>query len=282
MLNLQAMLLPFGFAPDKPTKLVRHQDRQFDVEQLYRANQFEFYQTLQSSPVFKGCERIISFLGRPGTHAVFVGIYDILGIEGPDDYLLPDGFIFPEMPTNNCYRYALKIDERFSDLRGRLVIDWGEGTRSWVQHYRQGEKPVIEVLPRGYVREFPGFMDVVLRHDELASIVRHPVPHRVWHQMLRSVAAVYLILDTRTGNQYVGSAYGAEGLLGRWRTYVDTVHGDNDQLRALVATRADAARDLQFAILQTLPITLTAKEVIAYEVLHKNKLGTRAHGLNSN
>lgn len=282
MLNLHSILLPFGFDPTKPTKLVRHQDRRFDVEQLYRADQFEFYQSIQRRPVFRAGDQIVSFLGRPGTHAVFVGVYDVLGVEEPLDRALPDGFLFPNMNTVNLYLYELRLNERFTDLRDRLVIDWGAGTRAWVQQYGQGEKPVVEVLPQGYVRQFPGFMDVVLSYDELVKIINNPVPHRDWHRMLGSVAGVYLILDTKTGNQYVGSAYGARGLLGRWQTYANTVHGGNQQLQALVESRPDVARDLQFAILQTLPLTLTAREVVAYEVLHKQKLGTRAHGLNDN
>jgi hypothetical protein len=282
MLNLHSVLLPFGFDATRPTKLVRHQDQRYDVEQLYRLRQFEFYQSVQSRPVFDGCEQVVAFLGRPGTHAVFVGIYAVTGVSGPNKFAVPPGFLYPEMGTHLYYRYELDLDRRFTELSDRLVIDWGGGTRSWVQRYHRGEKSVVEILPPGYIREFPGFIDVVLRFDELVGIVRHPVSHRDWHRMLKSVAGVYLILDGATGNQYVGSAYGEAGILGRWRTYANTVHGGNEQLRALLARRKNLAKDLQFSILQTLPISLTAREVIEYEILHKRKLGTRAHGLNSN
>jgi hypothetical protein len=100
--------------------------------------------------------------------------------------------------------------------------------------------------------------------------------------MLASVAAVYLILDTKTGNQYVGSAYGEGGLLGRWRAYAKAAHGGNKQLKELAAERSALAGDLQFAVLQTLPLASTPKEVIDHERRHKAKLGSRAHGLNSN
>jgi len=60
------------------------------------------------------------------------------------------------------------------------------------------------------------------------------------------------------------------------------VHGGNKRLRALAAERPELAQDLQFAILQTLPLKSTAKEVIVHEIRHKTKLGSRAHGLNSN
>jgi hypothetical protein len=283
-LNLQSLLLPFGFDPDPKTltKLVRHQDSRFDVQRLHREGHFEFYQSIQSRKRFHGCRRIISFLGQSGSLAAFVGVYDVRGIEGPREFALPRGFTYPDMDTKGCYRYTLKRDERFTPLQDRLIIDWGAGTRSWVQNYRQGDKPVVEVLPGGYVSEFPGFLDVVLMHDKLARIVGHPASHREWHRMLASVAGVYLILDTKTGDQYVGSAYGERGILARWTAYAKTVHGDTKELRALLNKRPNAANDLQFSILQTLPITLDRTEIFKYETLHKRKLGTRAHGLNRN
>ena len=155
-------------------------------------------------------------------------------------------------------------------------------TRSWVQHYKDGSKKVIEVLPEGYVHEWPGFDEVVLKHHELVKIVKHRDAHREWHRMLASVAGVYLILDNLTGEQYVGSAYGEHGLLGRWRNYADTVHGGNKKMMALAKKRPRLQDDLQFAVLQTLPVTLTKAEVVVHEGRHKDKLGSRAHGLNSN
>lgn len=186
------------------------------------------------------------------------------------------------MGTGWQYEYELQRDKAFRDLEGRVVVDWGKGTRSWVQHLYKQSKPVTELLPAGYVAEWPGFEEFVLRHDELVKVVSNPNAHRDWHRMLASVAAVYLILDAKTGQQYVGSAYGFGGLLARWRSYAKTVHGGNKQMKELGADRPGVARDLQFAVLQTLPLASTQKEVVDHERRHKGKLGSRAHGLNSN
>jgi hypothetical protein len=282
VLALEHLLQPFGFDACLATKLVRHQDQRFDLAALYRAEQFEFYQSIQSRPIFANCDQIVSFFGREGTQAMFVGVYRVREVRGPALWPLPEGFLYPQMDVSNHYSYTLERDERFSDLRNRLVIDWGSGTRSWVQNFRAGVKRVIEVLPEGYVREFPGFLDFILRFDELKRIVENPIAHREWHRMLGSVSGVYLILDNLTGRQYVGSAYGQGGIIARWTQYAKTGHGGNDQLRALLSERPTAKGHLFFSVLQTLPLTLTAGEVIAFEVLHKQKLGTRAHGLNSN
>jgi hypothetical protein len=282
MLTLEHLLTPFGLDTSRSTKLVRHQEQGIDVSALHRAGQFEFYQTFQGRPVFANCDQIISFLGGSGTHATFVGVYNVLGVTGPRAIKLPKAFLFPKMYVSDVYVYDLVRDERFDALIDRLVIDWGAGTRSWVQKFREGEKEVVEFLPRGYIKEFPGFLDFILRFDELKSMIENPTANREWHRMLGSVAGVYLILDTRTGRQYVGSAYGNGGIIARWSQYARSGHGGNAQLKVLFDERPNARVDLQFSVLQTLSPSLTAREVIAYEQRHKEKLGSRAHGLNSN
>ena len=113
-------------------------------------------------------------------------------------------------------------------------------------------------------------------------MIRHPTANREWHQRLGAVAGVYLVLDTLTGRQYVGSASGEHGVLGRWKSYAESGHAGNKQLRELVDADKSALDRLQFSILQTLDRSLTRREVLAFELLHKTKLGSRAHGLNSN
>ena len=71
-------------------------------------------------------------------------------------------------------------------------------------------------------------------------------------------------------------------ILGRWKAYAKTGHGDNKKLMDLVGLNPNHARNFSFTILRTLDRTLTPKEVFAYESLYKNKLGSRADGLNSN
>ncbi|MDG0789952.1 GIY-YIG nuclease family protein [Cohnella ginsengisoli] len=143
-------------------------------------------------------------------------------------------------------------------------------------------KQVIEILPSGYVKEFPGFDNLILNYDELATIIKNPDPNRVWHNMLKSVAGVYLIVDLTNGSQYVGSASGEEGILGRWKTYVDSQHGGNARLMELLSLEPDRYKHFQFSILSALPRTLTKTQVISHEQKYKQKLGSRAFGLNAN
>ena len=81
---------------------------------------------------------------------------------------------------------------------------------------------------------------------------------------------------------YVGSAYGREGILGRWLQYASSGHGGNSLLMDAINNNRYGPKSFRFTILQTLPKTQTKNEVIAQENLYKNKLGSRAFGLNKN
>jgi hypothetical protein len=101
--------------------------------------------------------------------------------------------------------------------------------------------------------------------------------------MLSATKGIYLISDTKTGKLYVGSAYGEEGIWGRWTRYVSTNgHGDNKTLKELIASDPIHGNNFQFSILMLLPRTITADEAIKKEQLFKNKLGTNSFGLNNN
>ena len=101
--------------------------------------------------------------------------------------------------------------------------------------------------------------------------------------MLSATKGVYLISDTKTGKQYVGSAYGVDGIWGRWSDYVNTNgHGGNKLLKELVSSDKDYANNFRFSILMLLPSSVTDKEAIEKEQLFKKKLGTYAFGLNKN
>lgn len=283
MIPLEHMLVPLGLDPKATgarVAVVRHQDQELDTSDIYRRGQIELYQSFQSRPVFKKYSTLVSFVGLPDMEAVFVGVYHVGAESAPGQKMPPPQYLAWSEGKTDLYHYELTKDPRFTVLQDRLVVAWEGGPRNWVQRFRS--LPVVEVLPDGYVREFPGYLDFTLTFAELKGIVRNVAAHRKWHLMLSAVAGVYLILNEATGEQYVGSAYGARGILGRWSNYADDGHGGNTQLRALVDADPNVPNTFRFSILQTLPRTLTAAEVVAHERRHKEKLGTRAHGLNGN
>ena len=101
------------------------------------------------------------------------------------------------------------------------------------------------------MREFPGYLDFVLSYDELVAIIKNPDANREWHRMLSAVAGVYLIADLKTGRQYVGSAAGESGVLGRWTVYARVPHGGNKLLRELFTEDKEYAKNFQYTILHT-------------------------------
>lgn len=278
MIGLLELLRERGFDLAALTKMVRHEDARVSIEQLRREGQLDFYQGFQGKAVFP-CEFIVSFLGQPYRRALFYGVFRVCGSRLSRGKV-PKGLRYPLWAKRGQLWYDLERLSGFGDLEDRVIIDWGLSTRSWHQWLRDRE--VVEVLPAGYVKEFPGYTDFILSFNELRAIICNPVANREWHTMLSAVGGVYLIVDRSTGRQYVGSACGEGGILSRWASYAKTSHGGNKLLRALIATEQSYAERFDFTILQTLPRTATPAEVIAYEQQYKRKLGSRAHGLNSN
>ncbi len=269
----------------KSIKLVRHQDPNYDTKYLYKRGMLDFYQSIQSKDVFGNCEYLISFLGYEQSKAIYIGAYKVIAKSTFNKSLVnvPPDYPYMEVFEQPLFHYEFEKIDLLNDLVDRLVIDWGSSTRAWFQWLKKDNpKRVVEILPAGYVKEFPGFEDVILTFDELQTIVNSPDPNRIWHTMLSSVAGVYLITDMTNGSQYVGSASGKLGIMGRWRSYAETRHGGNIRLMALLQVEPERYKNFQYSILRTLPKSLTQTEVVGFEQKYKQKLGSRAFGLNGN
>lgn len=167
-------------------------------------------------------------------------------------------------------------------MEHRLVIKWAGVAQGWCVKIDTFANEVVQLLPKGFVRDFPGYLDINISFRELQGIVNDPNANAIWHKMLSAVGAVYLIVDTKEGKQYVGSASGKEGLLGRWKEYAINGHGNNTKLKELIEVDPQRIHTFKYTILQTLPRTLTQNEVLREEGKYKDKLGTRAYGLNLN
>jgi len=289
VLHIAELLRLRGMNTDLNIKIVRHQDTRYDVRDLQRDGIFELYQSYQGRPVFDGCSQIVSFIGLPNRKALLFGVYSVgkVGKRKAGEVPLPADFPhskYPNFISPNDWYYQLNRERGFGDLEGRVVIDWGRSLRVFVQWLcRQGEgvvengnKEVVEILPAGYVTDFPGYLDVVLEYEQLVAIIKNADASRNWHTLLSAVAGVYLITDTVTGLQYVGSAYGKSGILGRWSEYAKDPTGGNAPLIKLLGGDKRYAKHLQFSILETLDKTLTRTEVILREWRYKKKLGPKA------
>jgi len=264
-----------------PTKVVRHQDERYPLEELRHENWLEVYQAYQRRPVFHNVKQIVSFYGLPESRAAFYGVYKVLGHrpskEGPAP--VECEWLWTLKRDSNFF-YELKPDRRFHDLRDRLIIRW-TGERTWAQK-RLDNKWVLEILEKG--RKLPAFtdyLDLSLTYSELKDLFKNPGAHRDWRIPLTAVVGVYLVLAQTSGKQYVGSAYGLKGIWGRWQQYAKSGHGGNVQLRELTQKDSSYPRQFRFSVLQVLPRTTSPETVLQRELLYKQKLGSRATGLNS-
>jgi hypothetical protein len=273
-LTIQELLYNRGLPKEAKVKLVRHKDkRRYDLYEQYKFDKAAFldYQKEQSKPVFDDCDYIVSFLGEEGTKARFIGVFRVNGIES-------------QSPTH--YYYDLSEAEGFEDIKERVIIEWGASTIKWYQWTSPNTqlKRIVEIQPVNFHNKaFTDYLDFILDFSELSTMVTNKYHYKDWYQMLSAVAGIYLILDKSTGNKYIGSAYGTEGIWGRWDCYVKTGgHGNNLKLKALMDNDKNYQKHFQFTLLMTLPKTMTKEEVIKRETLFKQKLGTQSFGLNLN
>lgn len=270
-----------GLAADARVKFVRHIDKNYDVRKLIRDGHFEYYQKTQSNPIFDNLDYIISFLGSHGKTAVLYGVYKVGDrVEAKPD-LFPENFPY-DWANPDHVSYTLERDHRFDPLKHRIVIDWGASPISWHQHGRK-DKAVVEIRPEGASFEvFDDYLDFTLTYGELSYIVNHSDANRDWRSRLAAVSGIYLILDSETGQQYIGSAYGTQGIWGRWKEYAETGDGGNKKQKEFLQSNTEKKYRFRYSILQILPKTWSKDKVIELESRYKTKLGTKATGLNCN
>jgi hypothetical protein len=270
-----------GF-PIAATKIIRNTINREYIEKLISVGYFDLYQSIQKIDKFKNSKYIVSFTDLEGTKSLLYGVFKINGVK--DIFDLPEELAAIEKPEKwipgKYKQYEMERVNVLNDLEGRLVIDWGTSTIQWCQ--KDLNKEIVEILPDGFFKPFPGYQDVLLSFEELAKVVNNPDANRQWKSMLSNVYGVYLILDKKTGKQYVGSAYGKEGIWGRWSTYVLTKHGNNKILIELLEQSAEEYKNFQFSILDVLPNSILKESVIQKESRIKEKLGSIAFGLNAN
>ena len=166
-------------------------------------------------------------------------------------------------------RYECKLRPELSEFTGRLVIDWGPGTRSWGQKGTT-DKPIVELLRAFEEPAFPGYLEIV---ESLSAIPT--LPGR-WVDFLRQGKGIYLLTCPRTKEQYVGKADGADGFWGRWLNYATTGDGGNVRLKSRERS------DYQVSILEIAGSAATADDILRMEMRWKAKLQTREMGLNGN
>jgi len=100
---------------------------------------------------------------------------------------------------------------------------------------------------------------------------------------MSNVAGIYIIVDNETGKQYVGCAYGGEGIWQRWASYAKNGHGGNKELKALLKEKGqEYVRNFQYSILEVCDINSNDDHIFSREAHWKNVLLSRDFGYNIN
>ena len=257
---------------------------------------FEEYQRIQPKNYFKGKRFIFSFVNEPGTAARFLGVYEVERMYPVGEANPMENYPIPESYSGDDYYFELKKLDVLSDLCRRLVIDWGRGTNNIVHFNWEAlsKKPILKI--DDYNDDvFPGYSNVLWSYSKMARLVGDPIRYKDVYQALSSVNGVYLVVDPIDHKQYIGSASGAEGIYGRWKTYAETqgrggVGTDEGNKRLVEHLKSNPGRylKLQYSILDTLHRTgnelRDRKAALDLESSYKEKLDTRnlETGLNAN
>jgi hypothetical protein len=275
-LRFNAILAQFGIAP-AAVRLLRHQDKRADKGrtpyELWRDDppSFERYQGShrKTNRTRLRADYWASFVVGSDDKTLLAGFYKSAYVG-----LNQEELVWPHTtgsdPVGSCDVYRVTLDERLSDLRGRLVIEWGDSKKAWIQRADNQDKVVLELRDAFREDAFPGFTRFVY---PLSKIERLPL---TWVSALSASRGIYLLTCPRTKEQYVGSASGSEGLYGRWLSYARDGHGRN------VGLKSRDPSDYQVSVLEVVGSSVTAEEIFGLEGLWKRKLQSREMGLNRN
>lgn len=270
MLGFNTLLQTAGVNPTD-VRLVRHQKQGGSLTpyHLWRADddRLETYQRIQRRPVFRNTRSLAIFVVTPFDETLFVGLYAVNGV-GKTPRGLKDPLSGRKVPGLNFYDLA-PLPE-LADYRGRLIIDWGKGYRSWVQLAGNRDKSILEIRRTVTDPPFPGFLDFRAQLSELATV---PM---AWRTTLSAVNGIYLLVSPDTGKQYVGLAHGADGFWGRWEAYVASGHGGNKRMMDVPAA------DYWISILEVANSSSDIETLAEMENRWKQKLLSRKFGLNAN
>jgi GIY-YIG catalytic domain len=246
-----------------------------------------YQQTQQNVKVEKAMQAakyVASFIGHEAGRALFIGLYSIRNsrpLNYQQFWAIPaykemKAFGMKGWVTVGARSTILWFDLALTDFcamwKGKLIVRWPPPELSWWRRADRNDFPIEAILQDNALDpEMPAWDQIKLRWDALDLL-----PTR-WRSALSHWRGIYYIFDESDGKGYIGSAYGRDNLLGRWRNYAQTGHGGN------ILLRQRKPNNFNFTILELVSPTLEAGHVIRLETTWKDRLHTRApYGLNDN
>lgn len=289
LITLNELLDRAGIDPLR-TLVVRHRPHEPALRKIFswivseRPDLFLAYQRSQWRSLESAMLRadlMLSFVGLEPGSAVFAGAYKIGAHQQIDETgfwsiqenleLKAYGMTGMDAERETTALFDLDQTDFMADTFGRLVIGWPGLERSWWRWAARNTFPVVGLNDHSkFEPTVPPWTELVLSWDDLTRLPR------TLRANLSQWRGVYFIYDVGRAKGYVGSACGADNILGRWMSYAATGHGGNKQLRL------SNPSDLRFSILERTSPDLDSEAVVAIETGWKTRLQTRKFGLNEN
>lgn len=269
--------------PDYVREIFGEEDRYFDLLEMYRQDEVELV-------------RESTKLHNPDNKRFLNGELAFCFIPYDDeDWLLVNAF-----KVVDDSKKLIKIDEEtlsaYRRFFGRLVITWkNRNTRNIrMKSIEQIEKLTVKTILEKPLNElstkFPGYKNVAVSYPELKKKLRTSSERR---SFLKARKGIYLISDVSNGKLYIGSAYGKDGIYGRWNTYMESGFDKNEvengkypnkEFQKIVKERGIdyIRRYFRYSLLETFTDEISDEDIINRESWWKDRLLTREYGYNAN
>lgn len=235
----------------------------FEPKYAFLEGKFKDWQENQTQKNFER-KYILSLIYWNRDEWLFAGIYESLSVK--------------EVNERCKYRYETKLTDIANEFIGKLIVSFKKEFRaSYLLLENQIDKiDVLEIKRELTKIEFPGYDKVNVSWKDLSNLIESDS----WKTALENQKGVYLITDTHTGKMYVGSAYGQDMILGRWRNYVSNGHGGNIELKKIPFDYIK--ENFRYSILDIFKSTIDDTVIIQRESWWKETLLTREFGYNKN
>ena len=201
ILNFSDVLKNVGLDP-KDVKLIRHALSDERFRECYKHGMAHEYTQHQKDGFSKGYSYWITFISDGGTYARLHSCYRVNGSVPDTPDVCPAGL--PDCEAMEYRGEMAFFDLQYVDLlkeyEGKLVIDWGGSARMWHQKATT-EKPIVAIESKNQ-KPFVGFENLILSFDKLKEVVENDTDYELWQAAMAAVNAVYLIVDTKTGDVF--------------------------------------------------------------------------------
>ena len=287
MISFNDLVTKAGINPNE-VNIIRHTPDSPELRRSFpwiaseRPDLFYMYQSThapQREAMFLNRSYAASFVVNDLNQTIFIGFYKI----GNHCPISREAFakhpLGEELYSLGCSeisqgsRLQFDLDEldEFKPYKGRIVLDWQSGTRSFIQILGAREYIIESIHPNSIlVPNIPEWTDILLSYAELKTLPNG------WKERMTQWRGIYLITDKLDGKQYVGSAYGNNNIFQRWMEYAISGHGQNKLLKNR------SPKNFIFSILQLVSPSADSFEVLKLEANWKKRLLSREFGLNAN